>query len=251
MHTSTPLALAVVIGSWTVRALAVPVTFSGTVTYQGTHSGDTLFVAALDTTGVKDVTLLDLQAIAVGPSPFSQPYSLAFDNAGVAETLLVASFLDLDGGGVDSVGGLDVFGWYAGGATPMGIPSASSQSGLDFALPLAEIHGTLTLTETQTEARIDVTGDPTCAMEGFRPRPFLTVSGPYEIIGIYAGTYCVSATGQDVSGPLRLCYGDPTCASPTLITLGADEVRTGVDLDFTTVSPVEAASWGGVKALYR
>lgn len=234
------------------RAAAATVTFSGTITYDGTHSGDTLFVAALDTTGTEDVTLLDLQTIAVGPSPLSQPYSLTFDNTGVGMDLFVASFLDVDGGGIDSVGGGDVFGWYAGGPAPTAIPPDSSQSGLDFALPRAEIHGTVALTAGQTEARIDVTGDPACILEGFRPGTYVYASGPYSILGIYPGTWCVNAVGFDsVLGSLRACYGDPDCVTPSLLTLSATDVVMGIDLDFTAITAVESHSWGSVKALYR
>jgi len=234
------------------EAAAAPITFSGTIAYDGIHTGDSLFVAALDTTGTEDVTLLDLQTIAVGPPPFSQPYSLTFDNTGVGQDLFVASFLDVDGGGIDSVGGGDVFGWYAGGPAPTAIVPDSSQSGLDFALPRAEIHGTLTLRPGQTEARIDVTGDPACVLEGFRPGTFAFSSGAYSILGIYAGTWCVNAEGTDpVLGTLRVCYGDPDCASPTLVPLTATEVRNGIDLDFTAITSVEKGSWGSLKALYR
>ncbi|HMB69031.1 MAG TPA: hypothetical protein VKU85_06950, partial [bacterium] len=66
------------------------VTLSGAVTYDGTHTGDSLFVAVIDTTGAEDATLLDLQTIAVGPPPLSQPYSLTFDNTGVGAEVFVA-----------------------------------------------------------------------------------------------------------------------------------------------------------------
>jgi len=228
------------------------VTLSGTVTYDGSHTGDSLFVAVIDTTGAEDATLLDLQTIAVGPPPLSQPYSLTFDNTGVGAEVFVASFLDVDGGGIDSVGGGDVFGWYAGTATPMGVSSGSSQAGLDFALPRAELHGTITLTAGLTEARIDVTGDAACVLEGFRPGTFATSSGPYSVLGLYPGTYCVNADGNDsVLGYLRVCFGDATCVSPAAVTLTATEVRNGVDLDFTLATAVESSSWGSVKALYR
>jgi hypothetical protein len=229
-------------------ARAASITFSGTISYQGSYSGDTLYVAALDTAGVEDVTLLDLKALTPGPPPFNQPYSLSFDNTGVSPTLLVAAFLDTDGGGVDSVGGADVFGWYAGDATPAGISSASSHSGLDFALPRAEIHGTITFAVGQTEARVDVSGDPACALEGFRPGHYAYSPGPYSILGVYPGTYCVSAQGPTMSGSLKVCYGG--CASPTLITLTATEVRNGVDLNFQAAAPVERSTWGRIKARY-
>ena len=229
---------------------AAPVTFSGTVGYQGTHSGDTLYVAVLDTTGVEDVEFLDLKAFSVGSPPFSQAFSLDFDNAGVGAMLIVASFLDVDGGGVDSLTGVDVLGWYSGGPAPTGISSSTSQAGLDFDLPRAEIHGTVTFAPGQTSADIEVSDDPVCATEGFRPRVELTSPGAYSIIGVYAGTYCVKAQGFAGSGPLEVCFGDPTCQSPTGITLGQTEVRTGVDLDFTAAVPTEKTTWGRIKSQY-
>lgn len=233
------------------QATADPITFSGTVTYQGTYSGDTLYVAVLDTVGVEDVTILDLQAIAVGPPPISEPYTLDFDNTGVSAELLIASFLDVDGGGVDDVGGADVFGWFGEGLVPQSVSSTASQSGLDFALPEAEIYGVVTLAAGQPDARVDVSNDLGCMTEGFRPGTFVMASGPYAIIGVYAGSYCVSADGSTRGGSVRVCYGDPTCVSPTPVTVGATDVATGIDLDFTAISPVERRSWGEVKAQYR
>lgn len=230
-------------------APAAPITFSGTVSYQGSYAGDTLYVGVLDTTGTEDVTILDLEALPVGPPPFNQLYSLNFDNAGVSPTLLVASFLDVDGGGVDSLGEADVFGWYNGGTFPAGISSASSQSGLDFALPRAEIRGTIIFDSGQTQARLNVSPDVNCQMDGFRPTEWTTSPGPYSII-VYAGTYCVSADGNPSSGPTHICYGDPSCTSPTLVTLSTTQVVTGVDLDFSGGAPVEKITWGRVKALY-
>jgi hypothetical protein len=133
----------------------------------------------------------------------------------------------------------------------VGVSTATSQSGLDFDLPRAEIRGTITLAPTQFDARVDVSTDATCVVEGFRPQPHVSTSGPYAIVGIYAGTYCVSGDGNDDHGSLLVCYGDPTCASPTLITLTSTEVRTGVDLDFSAVSPIDPSSWGRIKTLYR
>jgi hypothetical protein len=229
---------------------AATVTFSGTVSYQGSYSGDTLYVGVLDTTGVEDVTVLAIQAFPAGAPPFSQPYSLDFDNTGASSMLLVAAFLDVDGGGLDAISGADVFGWYAGTANPTGISSASSQSGIDFELPRAEIHGTITFAAGQSQARPNLS--PTnCQMEGFRPTEWVTSGGPYSIIGIYPGTYCVSADGSLLMGNAHICYGDPLCGSPTLINLSATQVMTGVDLDFTGVAPVEALTWGRIKARYR
>lgn len=232
-------------------AVAETITFSGTVSYNGSHTGDTLYVAALDTTGPEEVTVLDLKSFSVGSPPFSQPYSLEFDNAGTAPLLMVASFLDVDGGGVNMISGLDVFGWYDGQATPASIPSNQSASGLDFSLPRAEIHGELTLAPGQFDARPDATLDPACLLEGFRPQPEITSSGPYSIIGLYPGTYCVSASGVTPMGFAKVCFGDPSCASPMLITLTETEMRIGVDLDFTQLVPVQRVTWGLLKERYR
>lgn len=248
---TTALFLSLAAAVWLAPgAGAAIVTFSGTVSYQGSYSGDTLYVGVLDTTGVEDVTVLSLQAFPVGPPPFNQSYSLDFDNASASPMLLVAAFLDVDGGGVGSITGEDVFGWYASTPEPTGISSASSQSGIDFELPRAEIHGTITFDSIQTQARPNVS--PTdCMTEGFRPTEWVTSGGPYSIIGLYAGTYCVSADGSPTSGPMHICYGDVTCANPTLITLTATQVVTGVDLDFSGGAPVEALTWGRIKARYR
>jgi len=224
------------------------ITYSGTVSYQGSHTGDTLYVAILDTTGVEDVTLLAVGAFAVGAPPFDQSFSLDFDNTGVGAFLLLASFLDVNGTGIGDVDGADVFGYYDGNAIPASIPSGSSQTGLDFALPLAEIHGTVTLAPGQGEVRIDATTNPACQMEGFRPQSRASSTGPYEIIGLYPGTYCVYS--EESSGSTRTCYGDPTCASPVLVTLTETEVRMGVDLDYTSVVPVSPTTWGRVKSRY-
>jgi hypothetical protein len=231
-------------------ASADTVTLTGTVTYEGTYSGDTLYVAAIDTVGPEDVILLDLQAYPVGAPPFDQPYSLSFDNGSTAPSVFVASFLDVDGGGVENVGSADVFGWYNGGTGPAQISSATSQSGLDFPLPRAEIHGTITLAEGMTQCRPDVTTGA-CGVEGFRPQSEVIGSGPYAIIGVYPGTYCVFADGPGPMGQLTACYGDPTCTSPTLVTLTEIEVRNNVDLDFSSLVPVEPSTWGWIKSRYR
>jgi hypothetical protein len=242
--------IACILAAFPVGSAADTITFSGTVSYQGAYSGDTLYVVVLDTSGVEDVTILDLQAFSVGAPPFDQPYSLQFDNSAAGALVFVISFLDVDGGGVSDVGEADVFGWYNGGVSPTQISSASSQSGLDFPLPRAEIHGTLTLAPGQGEVRPNLSTDPLCRTEGFRPPAWHSVSGPYALIG-YPGTFCVYARGSGPMGEVRTCFGDPTCASPTLITLTEDEVRTGVDLDFTDVVPLRPLTWGQVKSLYR
>jgi hypothetical protein len=85
MRTSTPGRLTKI--AWLLAAIgtmgaadevtAAAITLSGTVTYDGAYTGDSLYVAALDSTGAKDVTILDVQVIAVGPLPtFSEAYSL-------------------------------------------------------------------------------------------------------------------------------------------------------------------------------
>jgi len=234
---------------------AVPVhgatiTCSGTVNYTGSAQGDSLYVAVLDTTGVEDVTILDVQVYEIAASPFSQFYSLSFDNTGVAPQVLIAAFLDTDGGGLADIGGLDVFGWYDGGKTPQGISSATSQTGLDFALPTGEIHGTVTFGSGQTEARIDVSQDTNCIDEGFRPGTFVFSSGSFSVIGVYAGSYCITAEGQLNSGPVRVCNGDPNCSSPTIVNVGAGEVVNGIDLDFSAITSAGETSWGSLKSRF-
>jgi len=229
---------------------ASPITFEGTITYTGTHSADSLYVAAVDTAGGLDVVILDLVVYPVGAPPISQPFSLTFDNLVASPTVFIASFLDVDGGGIDNVGGADVFGWFGEQPLPTGISTALSQTGLDFALPLAEIHGTVTLAPGQTEARIDVSQDTSCGMEGMRPGTYAFSSGDYAIIGVYAGPYCISADGNIMGSPVRVCHGDPSCTAPTVVTLAPTEIRTGIDLDFT-LTAVESASWRQIKNLYR
>lgn len=185
--------LPIAVAALPAGAGAVVINFSGTVTYDGAYAGDSLYVAVLDTTGTEDVTLLGTAVMAV-TTPFSQPYSIDFDNAGLVAPILVASFLDVDGGGLADVSGLDVFGYYAGSMIPVGISPAASQSGLDFALPKAEIHGTVALAGGQGSARIDASSD--CIQEGFRPQPNMLIGGAYSIIGLYAGTYCISGEGN-------------------------------------------------------
>jgi hypothetical protein len=247
-------ALAIGFASSPAAVQAATVTFSGTVSYQGAYSGDTLYVAVLDTTQGQDVSFVSVHAYPVGSPPLSQPYSLDFDNSTTPATLLVAALLDVDGGGVDTVSGADVVGWYAGTATPTGVSSSSSHSGLDFALPRAEIQGTLTMAAGQSNAYLNVTVDPLCGFEGFnRPQLELNASGAYTMVGIYPGTYCATAYGFFSVPPFfaQVCYGDPTCASPTLITLTATEVKTGVDFDFTSTVPVKESTWGRIKSRYR
>jgi hypothetical protein len=245
------LGLSIVLGlGGTPSASAAPVTFSGTVSYDGAYSGDTLYVAVLDTTVGDDAQVLAIEAYAVGSPPFAQPYSLDFDNDGVAPTLVVASFLDVDGGGVEDISGADVLGWFAGSADPLPISSSASQNGLDFDLPRAEIRGTVTFAPGQVEAQLEISRTGLCDQSGFNPPARLTSGGVYAIVGIYPGTYCLHGEGFGGSGDLWICYGDPSCVSPTPITLSATEVRTGIDLDFNDVVPVEGTSWGRIKGRF-
>jgi hypothetical protein len=226
------------------------VTFTGSISYNGAYSGDTLYVAVIDTTQAQDVVFLDLKAYAVGSPPLNQPYSLSFDNATAPAEVIVAALLDVDGGGVDTVGQGDILGWYASAAVPTGVSSATSQSGLDFSLPEAEIEGTVTLAPGQAYAYIIVAQD--CGGGGFsRPSVEVTVSGSYAIRGLYAGTWCVFAYGFIPPFTFAgVCYGDPTCANPTPVTLTSTEVKTGVDLDFTAYVPTPNMTWGKLKAKY-
>jgi hypothetical protein len=72
-------------------------------------------------------------------------------------------------------------------------------------------------------------------------------TGPYALLGLYAGSYFVMASG----GPFgEICYGDPTCSAPTILTLSNGQILTGIDLTFST-SEVAPESWGSIKTLYR
>lgn len=226
------------------------VTFSGTVSQPGSAAGDSLYVAVLDTSGSDDVTLVALRSHAVPAPPFDQAYSLSFDNAGTPPTLLVVALLDVDGDGINSVSGEDLFGWYDGQSAPAAVSTSSSQSGLDFDLPQAAISGTVTMLPGQVQARIHFTPDVACGNEGFRPNLDLFSGGPYTLNGIYPGTYCIRAYGELAGGYSLICYGDVECVSPTFITLGANEMRTGIDFDFNDLVPVDATSWGSLKSRY-
>jgi hypothetical protein len=70
-------------------------------------------------------------------------------------------------------------------------------------------------------------------------------------VGVYPGTYCVSARGEYAVGSRRVCYGDPFCDAPQLITIGEGEVVSGVDLHFDVINPVESSSFGLIKARFR
>jgi hypothetical protein len=238
------------VSAFPATLVASPVTLEGTVSYNGAYSADTLYVAAIDTAGGEDVNLLDLVGYAVGNSPLAQPYSVTFENTGVSPMVFIAAFLDVDGGGVNDISGADVFGWYGEQPEPTPVSSLASQGNLDFSLPRAEIHGTITLAAGQDEARIDISQDVTCGVEGLRPGTYVFASGDYEIVGLYAGSYCLSARGNVMGIPVRVCYGDPSCSVPVEVTLTATQVRTGLDLDFTPTA-VEQVSWQNLKSLYR
>lgn len=231
-------------------AEAATINYMGTISYDGSSVGDTLYVAALDTAGIDDVTILGLIAIEIGSPPFAQPYSIDFDNSGVSPQVFIASFLDVNGGGVAEIDGVDVFGWYDGASVPATVSSASSQSGLDFALPTGEIHGTITFAGSQLEARIDPSPDLSCLSEGFRPGSYYYSGGAYSIIGVYAGSYCVSADGYGGFGSRRICYGDPDCISPIVVTLTDGEIKTGIDFDFAAVK-IDHSTWGAIKSRFR
>ena len=176
-------------------ARAANVTFSGTVSYSGTHAGNTLYVAVLDTSlAEEDVAILVIETYTPGTPPFSQPYSLTFDNTGVGSHVFVVALLDVDDSGLEEVSGIDIFGWYNGTTDPFAVSSAASLSGLNFALPRAELRGTLTFAPDQIDARISLV--PTvlaCSQDAFRPDYDITSAGPYASNGIYPGTYCVRA----------------------------------------------------------
>lgn len=232
-------------------AHAEVVTMSGTVSYFGSYSGSVLYVGALDTAAEGEVNVLQLEAYIPGASPFAQAYSLSFDNAGVSGDVAIASFLDVDGGGEGDISGADVFGWYDGLSEPTFVSPGTSLSGLNFDLPLAEIHGTLTFRADQTQARIDITSDPTCVVEGLRPQPTFNADGSYSIVGLYAGTYCIRGEGSTSTGSIYACYGDPDCDEPQTITLTPTEIRSGVDLDFDATVALERSSWGSLKSRFR
>lgn len=236
---------------WAAGAGAAPVTFTGTVGYAGSYSGDSLYVAVLDTTGVEDVTILAIQSYAVGTPPFSQPYSLDFDNAGVGPLVFVVALLDVDGGGTSAVTGADVFGWYGEDVDPAGVSSASSLTDIDFFLPLAEIHGTLTFAPGQTDARVNITTPLTnCLGEGFRPNdPFMS-DGAYAIVGVYEGVYCINGIGNTSTGNVVTCYGDPSCGTENYVNVGIADIVTGIDLDFSAAVPAEKTTWGMIKSRY-
>ena len=232
-------------------AQAETVTLTGTIHYEGPYEG-TLYVAAVDTTEADTTQFLDLQPYTPGSPPFDQAYSLSFDNATAPSEILVVALLDVDGSGTDSVGQGDILGWYDGNPEPTPVSTASSHNGLHFDLPQAEIHGTVTFAPGQTRA--SVIAATSCSGEGAWGRPGVdfTESGTYSMKGIYAGTWCVLAYGLLPTPPFFVvaCFGDPTCANPTPISLEATEIRTGVDFDFSGNVRVASTTWGRLKAQY-
>ncbi|HYV51124.1 MAG TPA: hypothetical protein VE910_04415, partial [Dongiaceae bacterium] len=195
---------------------------------------------------------LGLQSYAPGSPPFDQPYSISFDNATAPSEVIVAALLDVDGGGVDTVGQGDIIGWYNSNPVPTRVSTSSDHNGLHFDLPQAEVHGTVTFAPGQTSATVVVA--TSCNQEGAWGRPGieLTASGVYSIKGIYAGTWCALAFGFLPTPPffVAACFGDPTCANPTPITLATTETRTGIDFDFSGNVPIGNTTWGRLKSKY-
>ncbi len=226
--------------------IATPVTFSGTIVYSGSYSGDSMYVAAFDTAGS---VVRGLDAVAAGSPPFARPFSILFDNASASGPLVVVALLDVDGSGFDpdfageSVTDADILGWYPGTAAPGLVDPSTSRTGLDFALPTGEIHGTVILDTGQAWAEVEAytTADLWSLRSVER-----TTSGPYALRGVYAGSYWVIAWAPFG----EICYGDVTCAAPSTLVLTAGEVLGGIDLDFTGL-PVVPESWGRIKSLYR
>ena len=232
---------------------ASTVTFTGTVHYDGPYSG-TLYVAVIDTTQADSAQFLDLQSYGAQGPPFDQAYSLSFDNATAPAQVIVAALLDVDGGGVDSVGQGDIVGWYDSNPLPALVSSDSDHNGLHFDLPQAEIHGTVTFAPGQIDAAIIMATSCSESQGAFgRPAVRLNESGTYSMKGIYAGTWCAAAFGSTSIPPffLGLCFGDPTCANPTPITLETTEIRTGIDFDFTGNVKSRKTTWGNLKSSYK
>lgn len=232
-------------------AAASTVTFTGTVGYTGIYMGSALYVEVLDTSG-GDPTVVASKGFQPGEPPFAQFYSLSFDNTGVSPQVAVVALLDVDGGGKNSVSGADVFGWLRSDPVPTFVSSDTSHTGLDIILPRAEIRGTLTFAPGQTEARVIPSTDAHCAEGYFRPTDPFTSAGAYAIVGLYPGTYCISAEGDSTNGSGVICYGDdPTCKNATTVTIGPTDVLTGIDFDFTaTPAPVAHTTWGLLKNRY-
>jgi hypothetical protein len=234
---------------------AAPVTFSGTVTYSGSYSADSLYVAVIDTTDNMD--LLGYVALPAGSPPFSLPYVVSFDNAGATIPLWLVALLDVDSSGIDpdSLDGTytnpDILGWYGSQPDPIMIPADVSQSDLDFFLPTAEIHGTLIFGDGQTDTWVWARSPGGSETAAFTYDATGATSAPYELRGVYAGDwYVIGAADCGPGIDAVICYGDPTCISPTLLHVADGGTLSGIDLDFSHC-PVEETSWGRVKHLYR
>lgn len=244
----TPAAAAML---WASGAAAETITFSGSVAYTSRlDPAHTLYVAVLDTSGAGGATVLARKAYQVVTVPIALRYSLDFDNTGVSPMVAVVGLADVDGGGPGTVSSADVFGWYSSGTSPTFVSSTVSREDLDFVLPWSEIRGTLKFAIGQTEARVQLSPDPWCLVEGFRPTATFTGEGEYRIAGVYEGTYCVRAEGAGIESHASICYGDPTCADPTPVTVGPATINPGIDLDFTSAVPVLHITWGLLKSRY-
>jgi hypothetical protein len=232
---------------------AAIVSFSGTVTYDGSYAADSLYVAVMDTnTAGSEPSFIGMSALAVGPPPFSQPFEISFDNALATGPLVVAAALDLDGGGIATINSNDIVGWYASAPDPTLISPATSHSGIDFSLPKAEIRGAVTFGPDQLIASINALTGEDCQGYTFHSQLEMDATGPYTILGLYPGTYCVNGGGLSMSlGWFSVCYGDPLCTSPTFVTLTESQIVTGVDLDYSAITPTESTTWGTVKGAYR
>jgi hypothetical protein len=234
-------------------ATAEVVSFSGTVSYTGSYAADTLYVAIMDTNTVGDEpTFITAGAFPLGLPPFDQAFELSFDNALATGPLVVAAALDVDGGGLQSIAGGDIVGWYGSAPDPALVSPTASHADIDFWLPLAEIKGTVTFGPDQISASVNASPDANCQGASFQPKLDMGSEGAYTILGLYPGTYCIRGEGQSASiGWISICYGDRFCASPTLVSVTTSQVVTGVDLDFSVITPNEETSWGTVKSSYR
>lgn len=222
---------------------AATITLSGNVSYDGVYdTANTLYVLIYD---LDDEMAIGTDSVAVGVPPFTVAYSFDFDNSAITGPAILAAVLDVDDSGYDPMNpstSPDIVGWYAGALDPTFIDTGFSQTGLDFPLPTGEIRGNVIFAPSQTWATIMACSVP----NSWCPQEFdLASNGSYAIVGLYAGDWIVE--GDSDQG--TLCYGDPNCVTPTVLSLTAGEVRTGVDLDFSILA-MDARSWGRIKAKY-
>jgi len=243
--------MACIMASLTARtACPAPVTFSGTITYEGTHTGDSLYVVVIDSTGSTTFGFVALAA------EFPVPYSVDFDNSAATDAVLLVAALDTDNSGVDpdsldTIGNHDVVGWFDGHIDPVPVDTDSSWTGLDFGLPTGEIHGNVTFWPGQSWAAVQ----PFSIPNSWSPVTFYMESaGSYELFGLYAGDWKVRA--ECALG--EICYDGVACENPPPpIPLEPGEVLTGIDFDLSPLAvdasswSVEAASWGRIKGVYR